>query len=192
MARSSEAVAWSQPQMCNVPWVTSRRSSSAGDQRTSPVCPPRPASACSIGPLDRDDDVAEVDAAAGRSRDVECLPAWDEGRWRQQRERQHVRRAGVAHMGDVEVGRSRRRRRGSTRSMPARALARRRGLCRSLRRGWRSTRAIRPRPAGRRRSATAVDRWLGSRLVPGHELDRSPPPAACARRDSSSTTVFCG
>ena len=60
IAASSAGSAWSQPQTWSVPWVTRRRSSSAGDQRTSPVWPPRPCSACSIGPLDRDDDVAEV------------------------------------------------------------------------------------------------------------------------------------
>ena len=42
IAAPSTGSAWSQPQMWSVPWVTSRRSSSAGDQRTSPVQPPRP------------------------------------------------------------------------------------------------------------------------------------------------------
>ena len=48
IAVSSAGSAWSQPQTCSVPWVTRRRSSSAGDQRMSPVCPPRPDSACSM------------------------------------------------------------------------------------------------------------------------------------------------
>ena len=48
IAASSAGSAWSQPQMWSVPWVTRSRSSSAGDQRTSPVWPPRPASACSM------------------------------------------------------------------------------------------------------------------------------------------------
>jgi len=45
MAASSSGSAWSQPQTCSVPWTTSSRSSSRASQRTSPVWPPRPASA---------------------------------------------------------------------------------------------------------------------------------------------------
>ena len=48
IAVSSSGSAWSQPQMCSAPWVTSSRSSSAGDHWTSPVWPPRPCSACSM------------------------------------------------------------------------------------------------------------------------------------------------
>ena len=48
IAASSPGSAWSQPQMWSVPWTTSSRSSSAADQRTSPVWPPRPTAACSI------------------------------------------------------------------------------------------------------------------------------------------------
>ena len=44
----SSRSAWSQPQMWRVPCVARRRSSSAGDQRTLPVWPPRPDSAWSM------------------------------------------------------------------------------------------------------------------------------------------------
>ena len=45
MAAASSGSAWSQPQRCRAPCVMRSRSSSAGVQRTSLVCPPRPASA---------------------------------------------------------------------------------------------------------------------------------------------------
>ena len=114
IADSSAGSAWSQPQTWSVPWVTRSRSSSRASQRTSPVWPPRPASACSTarstdtitsprcgrasgGSAKRDAAVRRADA--GRLPQVRRVR-----RRRQQREREHVGRAVLAHVRGVEGG----------------------------------------------------------------------------------------
>ena len=54
-------------------------------------------------PLDRHDDIAEMDPATGWSRDVRYSRPGSECRRWQERERQHVRRAGVPHVRGVEA-----------------------------------------------------------------------------------------
>ena len=168
MARLVRAVAWSQPQMCNVPWVTSRRSSSAGDQRTSPVCPPRPASACSIARSTETTMSPRWMRLPGGRGDVGCraAPGMKDAGGSNGNDSTSVGPV-VAHVGDVEVGelgvvgedQPDRCRRGRSRVVEGSA-----DRCGEAgdRRG-----RVRPRPAGRRRSATAVDRWLGVTTRPG-------------------------
>src|SRR5579862_5587736 len=84
IARSSSRLAWSRPQRCRVPCVTRSRSSSAGDQRTSPVWPPRPWTACSTA----------------RSTEIAMSPMWIRGaRWPAAARR--VLRAGNASGGSI-------------------------------------------------------------------------------------------
>ena len=83
---------------------TSNRSSSAADQRTSPVWPPRPDLRLLSGSLHGDDHVTQVEPRPGRPRLLVPRRPRRERIGRQQRERQHVRRAGLAHMGRVEPG----------------------------------------------------------------------------------------
>ena len=99
------------------PWTTRRRSSSAARPATSPVWPPRPLDACSVGALDGHDDVTEMQARpggrrerAGRSWAIRgcagdpCTRWAGNGSGGQQRERQDVRRAGLAHVRRVQLG----------------------------------------------------------------------------------------
>ncbi len=160
------------------------------------------------GALDGDDDVAEVRTAAGREREVGLRgTARRAGRGpgmirerlgRQQRERQHVGRAGLPQMCRVErcqlgvVGQD----------QPDRG--RRWGACG---RECGSDRACQRRSSDRRVDAVAdgqVDPPGAYVQRPGHDAGLLPPlppteppppadpPPAAARRDSSSTTVFCG
>ena len=57
--------AWSQPQTCSAPWVTSSRSSSAGRPADVAGVPAATLLGLLDGSLDGHDDVAEVDASAG-------------------------------------------------------------------------------------------------------------------------------
>ena len=187
IAASSSGSAWSQPQTCRAPWVTSRRSSSAADQRTSPVWPPRPSAACSTA----------------RSTETTMSPRCGRGRGG----RGHVRDLGrrgakasggrsgndstsvgprLAHVCLRSARPARRRRTGSARSRPAMARRRvERRRDRPRQRRDRDRRATPSRTVRSIRHGPTVDR-------PGHDAEPRPSAAAAARRDSSSTTVFCG
>ena len=94
-----------------MPWVTSRRSSSAGDQRTSPVCPPRPWSACSIA----------------RSTEIAMSPMWVRARPHgRSARRPRARSAAPRGAGTTPAGASGRTARRSGRRRPCARVERRR------------------------------------------------------------------
>ncbi len=191
ISRSSDGVAWSRPQMWSAPWVTRSRISSAGRPADIAGLAAATLSGLLDRALDRHDDVAEIDTTSGWPRDGGHGGSRGERRGWQQREGQDVRRSHVTHVLEVQRGQLRivsedqayrRWRRSIDR------IERHRDGARQTGRRCRGADAIAHVDVDPPRSV--VDR-------PGHETGRSPPapadpPAALARRDSSSTTVFWG
>ena len=177
----------------SAPWVTRRRSSSAADQRTSPVWPPRPAAACSAARSTETTmsprcgrcpgGAANAGATAGRRPTTEARRERNDLGGRSGNDRTSVGPS-RAEMRRVELGQLGVVGRGSARSRPATA---------------RRPRPGRPRwlgPARRPRTSGSTPSRIVEVDPPGREVDRALASRAGAgprpRRDSSSTTLFCG
>ena len=201
IAASSSGSAWSQPQRCSAPCVTSRRSSSAAVQRHVAGL----AAATLFGlldrPLDADHDIAELQPLPGRQRERRrrCQRRGPPGPARmrrerlrgQQRERQHVRRPVLAHVGRVELGElgvvGQDQRHPSRRRRPGR-LQRRRDRRREPRRE--GPPAGRPHAAGRRCATAPAGGPVTADAAP--LVAARPRVATRARRPCSAGTRSAG